>query len=93
MLAKFTKVKFPWAKIFFKPLLSALIMGIVTIIVYKLVFAFAASNLLAVGVAIIVAVPLYGILIVKTRAIQRDEIMSISIGRKIAKICDKLHLW
>lgn len=93
MLVKFTKVKFPWAKIFFKPLLSALIMGIVTIIVYKLVFAFAASNLLAVGVAIIVAVPLYGILIVKTRAIQRDEIMSISIGRKIAKICDKLHLW
>ena len=93
MLIKFTKVKFPWKLIFVKPLISALIMGVVTIGIYKVVFAALASNVAATGVAILVAVPLYGILIIKTKAITRDEMMSLSIGRKIARICDKLRLW
>ena len=93
MLIKFTKVKFPWKLIFVKPLISALIMGVVTIFVYKGVFAVLGSNLMATGIAILIAVPLYGILIIKTKAIRREEMMGISIGRKIARICDKLRLW
>ncbi|MBQ9708657.1 MAG: polysaccharide biosynthesis protein [Firmicutes bacterium] len=93
MLIKFTKVKFPWKLIFVKPLISAVIMGIVTIFVYKAIFALLASNLIATGIAILIAVPLYGVLIIKTKAIRREEIITISIGRKIAKVCDKLRLW
>ncbi|MBQ0078345.1 MAG: polysaccharide biosynthesis protein [Eubacterium sp.] len=93
MLIKFTKVKFPWKLIFLKPLISAVIMGVVTIIVYKVIFMAIGSNLVATAVAIMVAVPLYGILIIKTKAIGRDEMMGIGIGRKIARICDKLRLW
>ncbi|MBQ8151526.1 MAG: polysaccharide biosynthesis C-terminal domain-containing protein, partial [Firmicutes bacterium] len=93
MLIKFTKVKFPWKLIFVKPLISAVIMGIVTIFVNKAIFALLASNLIATGIAILIAVPLYGVLIIKTKAIRREEIITISIGRKIAKVCDKLRLW
>lgn len=93
MLIRFTKVRFPWKLIFIKPLISALIMGVVTIVIYKIVFAALASNTIATGLAILVAVPLYGVLIIKTKAIRRDEMMTLSIGRKIARICDRLRLW
>ena len=35
----------------------------------------------------------YGVLIIKTHAIRRDELLEISLGRKIVRLCDKLHLW
>lgn len=92
-LIKFTKVKFPWNKIFVKPLISSIIMGIVAVAAYKVVFMITASNLMGTAIAIIIAIPIYGILVIKTKAISRDEMMGISIGRKIARICDKLHLW
>ena len=92
-LIRYTKVKFPWGKIFVKPLISSLIMGAAALVIYKAAFAITASNLLGTAFSILVAIPLYGVLVIKTKAISRDEMMGISIGRKLARICDRLHLW
>ena len=53
----------------------------------------AGSNLIATAVSILAGVVVYGLMILKTKAIERDELMTISMGRKLAAICDKLKLW
>ena len=76
-----------------KPLISSLVMGALVLVVYKLLFMLAGSNLIATAVSILAGVVVYGLLILKTKAIERDELMTISMGRKLAAICDKLKLW
>ena len=43
--------------------------------------------------SIIVGACVYGVMIIKTKAITRDELISIKFGTKLAGICDKLRLW
>ena len=56
-------------------------------------FVLLGSNTVAALAAIVVGVIVYGLMIVKTKTILRDEMMEISFGRKLAQICDRLHLW
>ena len=43
--------------------------------------------------SVFIGVVIYGLMILRTKTIEREEMMSISIGRKLAVICDKLRLW
>ncbi|MDO4869951.1 MAG: polysaccharide biosynthesis protein [Bacillota bacterium] len=90
---KFTGVTVSVKQTVIKPFLSALAMGIVVFAAYKVVFMILGSNTLSTLVAILVGVCVYGVLIIKTHAIRRDELLEISLGRKIVRLCDKLHLW
>ena len=44
-------------------------------------------------VAILVGVVVYGLMVLRTKTILREEMMNISMGRKLVSICDKLRLW
>ncbi|MDD6310573.1 MAG: polysaccharide biosynthesis protein [Firmicutes bacterium] len=90
---RFTDVKVPVAKTIVKPMISALVMGVIVGFIYKGCFAIIGSNSISTLVSIAIGACIYGVLIIKTHAIERNEIMAISIGRKIAPICDKLRLW
>ena len=92
-LKKYSGVKFAVGITVIKPLISSLVMGALVLVVYKLLFMLAGSNLIATAVSILAGVVVYGLMILKTKAIERDELMTISMGRKLAAICDKLKLW
>lgn len=90
---KYSGIKFSAKLTLIKPLMSSVIMGIIVLIAYKCVFALTASNSLSTMVSILIGVVVYGLMILRTKTIQREELMSISIGKKIVSVCDRLKLW
>ena len=51
------------------------------------------GRLLLQALAIFIGVVVYGLMVLRTKTIRREELMDISFGRKIVSICDKLRLW
>lgn len=92
-LKKFSGVKLSVKMIVIKPLISALVMGVVVFFAYKGLFLVLDSNGTATILSVFIGIAVYGLMVLKTKTIVREEMMSISIGRKIAVICDKLRLW
>jgi stage V sporulation protein B len=92
-LKKYTGVKIKTSLIFVKPLISSVTMGVVAWVAYKLLYHLLGSNAIAAIVAVLLAVVVYAVMIIKTKAITRDELVGMPKGTKIVKICDKLRLW
>ena len=90
---KYSGVKFPVSLAFVKPLISSFVMGAVVILAYKGLYAVIGSNSISTMIAIVIGVIVYGLMIIRTKTISRDEMTGISAGRKLAAICDKLKLW
>ena len=91
-LKKHADIKVDTMDVFIKPLISALIMGISTIAVYKLVYMLLGSNLLGVAIAILSALLVYFVSIFKTRTISREEVEIIPKGDLIYRIAKKLKI-
>ena len=68
-------------------------MGIVVKILYIALMAVLGHNSVATLLAIAAGACIYGVLVIKTHTIRREELMGLSMGRKIVKVCDKLRLW
>ena len=75
-----------------KPLVSAVVMGLFVFGAYKL-FILTGHNSIATVLSILVGACVYGIMIIKTKGITRDEVLGIKFGGRIASICDRLRLW
>ena len=90
---KFTGVTVPVKQTVTKPLICAVVMGIVVKILYIALMAVLGHNSIATLLAIAAGACIYGVLVIKTHTIRREELLGLSMGRKIVKICDKLHLW
>lgn len=85
-------------KTFLIPALSSVVMGGAAYVAYQL-SAFmtsgagaGASNLISTLVAIMVAIVVYGVLMLKLKGINRQELSSMPGGRKIIRAAVKLHL-
>lgn len=92
-MKKFTGVRLSMRLIIIKPLISSVVMAIPVFFVYKLIFMVLGSNSIATLAAILTGVIVYGVMIIKIKAVTRDELMVNSLGRKAAAVCDKLRLW
>ncbi len=90
---RFTRVHISFKQMILKPLLSAAVMGVIVFFVYKGLMAVLPSNTAATLLSIIIGAVVYGLMIIRTKTIQRDEMMEISVGRKLAAVCDRLKLW
>ena len=90
---KFTDVSVPVKQTVVKPLICALAMGVIVKLAYIGCFAAGFGNTVSTLISILVGVGVYGVLVVKTHTIRREELLDISLGRKIVRLCDKLHLW
>ncbi len=92
-LKKYSGVKFDAPVAVKKPLISSIVMGVIVALIYAGINALTGSNSISTVISIFAGVIVYGLMILKTRAISRDELMTISAGRKLAVICDRLKLW
>ncbi len=92
-LIKYSGVKLSVKLTLVKPLISSVVMGVIVFAAYKVLFMVLGSNGTATLLSVFVGVAVYGLMVLRTKTIEREEMMSISIGSKIAAICDKLRLW
>jgi len=90
---RFTGVTVPVRQTVAKPLLCALVMGILVKLIYTVLMAITGHNSICTLLAIVIGACIYGVLIIKTHTIRRDELLGLSMGRKIVSICDRLRLW
>ncbi len=89
---KFIRYKQEVIKTFVLPLVSAAIMGAVTIGVYYLMLALTGSNILSCLVAIVVAVIVYALSLLLVKGIGEEEINMLPKGRSIAGILKRMGL-
>ena len=92
-LKKFTGISLDGRQIIAKPLISSLIMGVVVAGAYYGLMALSGSNTLSTLLGILVGVISYGMLVIRTKTILRDELMELPMGTRLVKICDKLNIW
>lgn len=81
-----------WNKTFLKPLIAAAIMGVVTYVVYQVMDVAIGGRFAATGIAIVAAVIVYAIAILKLGALSAEDIMALPQGRRIYILCDRLRL-
>ena len=91
-LRKHADVRLDLTDIFIKPLISAVVMGAATWIVYTLLFMAVQSNALATLISIIIAVLIYFFMVFKTGVLSKDEIELIPKGETLYKIAEKLKI-
>lgn len=90
-LKRATHYKQEYRQTFWLPGKAALLMGVVTFAVNKLLILFlpkAFCTLIALGVAVIV----YGVALLKLKALTPDDILTLPKGAKILKFLCKFHL-
>ena len=79
-------------KTFVKPLLAAVIMGVVTYAIHLVLDILIGGRFFATTVSILVAVIVYGISVLKLGVLSIEDIRDLPRGAKILRLCRKLHL-
>ena len=90
---RFTGVRLPIRLLAIMPLISSVVMGAAVFGCYEGLIRLTGSKPLSTLLSIVVGVVVYGVMVIKTKTIRREEMLEISIGRKLAAVCDRLHLW
>ena len=79
-------------KTFCIPLLASFVMGVMTYLVYQGIFLLTHNIYIAVFPAIIVAVAVYFVLVLKMGGLSRQELYEFPMGRRMSILADKMHL-
>lgn len=79
-------------KNFVKPLLAAVIMGIVTYVVHLVLDLLIGGRFFATIVSVLAAVVVYGVSVLKLGVLSIEDIRDLPRGAKILRLCRKLHL-
>ncbi len=79
-------------KTFVIPMISAAIMGGCTFGVYKLIFMVIKSNVIATILSIVVAVGVYGVLLIKLKCMDEEELRQMPGGTRLLGVLKKVHL-
>ena len=91
-LKKYADVKLDLGGTFIKPLVASAAMGVVTVLLFKGVYAVIGSNSISCLLSILVAVMFYFILIFITKTVTREEAIMLPKGNLIVRVAEKLHL-
>lgn len=100
VMRKYLKYRQEMDKTFARPLFSSVIMGAVAWGLYKGIYylldmvmdSVYVMNLLALGVAVVVAVLVYFVLVIKLKAVKEADLESLPKGRIFVNIAKKLRL-
>ncbi|MBR6584168.1 MAG: polysaccharide biosynthesis protein [Firmicutes bacterium] len=86
---KYTGTSFNFGMTFGKPFAASAVMGVVVFASYKMLFFIMKSNTIATLLSVCIGVAVYGVLILMTRAITKDEIRRLPKGDKLVRILDR----
>lgn len=91
-IRKYLNYRQEFLKTFLLPAVAAAFMGAAAFGVYKLVILIVKSNLIGTILAVITAVAIYGILLIKLHCIDEEELYNMPGGTKMIRISKKLRL-
>lgn len=91
-LYKYVGFKQEIIKTFILPLISAFVMGLVTYVMYEGINKITHSNILGIGVSVIIAIVVYGTMLLILRVVNEEELLNLPKGHKIVAILSKLHM-
>lgn len=77
---------------FLKPLFSSLVMGVACFGVYYLLDKILHSNTISTILGIVIAVLVYFVMVIKTKTITENELITFPKGSMIIKVFKKIHL-
>lgn len=79
-------------KTFIRPLISAIVMGIVTFVVYLIFDILIGGRVIPTVLSILIAVVVYAVCILKLGTLSKEEILALPQGRRIYGICKRFRL-
>lgn len=88
---RYVKVKLPFKKVFLKPAVAAVLMGVAVYPTYKLCATFY-GNTLSTLVSIVVGMAVYALVILLLKTFKEEDFSTLPAGTKIGRILKKLHL-
>ncbi len=77
---------------FVKPLIASAVMGVVALLVYLGLNAVIGGRWFPVCAAILAAIPVYVVVVLKIGALSEDDILALPMGVRLLRYCRKLHL-
>lgn len=86
---KYTGTRFDLGKTLIKPLISSVVMGLVTWGVFHVMYNVLDGSRMATLIAVLIAVVVYVVMIFVTKAITKEELAKMPKGNKLVKILDK----
>lgn len=78
-------------KTFVLPLIASAIMGVVTLVVYKL-FAMLIGKSVSTLLALVIAVLVYGVSLVVLGGLTEEDMLALPKGAHLARLCKRVHL-
>ena len=90
-IKKYMDYKHDFMAIFIKPFIAALFMGVFAFGSYWLLMK-VSNNIVSTIVAIVIGVIVYGILLIKIKAISEEEILDLPKGALLVKVLKKVKL-
>ena len=87
---KYTKTRFDFKLTYLIPCAASILMGAAAFAAYKFLFMVLESNTISTLLAIMIAVPVYGVLILLMRGITKEEIARLPKGDKLVRLLHKL---
>lgn len=91
-LKKYLEYNQEITKSFCIPLIASFIMGIVTLAVYYALFMLTRKIYIAILTAVIAAVIVYFVVVLKLHGLNRLELYEFPMGKRMATLADKMHL-
>ena len=91
-MKKYLEYKNPWKAAYVSPLIASAVMGLFAFGSYQLVHLAVKSNALSTMFAMMVAVIVYGVLLIKLGALSAAELKTMPGGTKLLRVFRKLHL-
>lgn len=91
-LKKYLEYNQEITKSFCIPLIASFIMGIVTLAVYYALFMLTHKIYIAILPAVIAAVIVYFVVVLKLHGLNRLELYEFPMGKRMATLADKMHL-
>ncbi|MCR5271683.1 MAG: polysaccharide biosynthesis protein [Lachnospiraceae bacterium] len=91
-LKKYSGYQIEIKKTYLIPLFSSVVMGVVTFILYKTLDMLIGINFVCTVVSIVVAVIVYGLLMLLLKGLTEEEIVRFPKGRTIAGLLKRIHL-
>ncbi len=79
-------------KTFIMPLVAAVFMGAVAFVAYYGLYYLIKSNFIALMIAVVLAVLVYFVLVIKLKVITEEEMTNFPKGNLVKKVAKKLHL-
>jgi stage V sporulation protein B len=81
-----------WEVTIVRPLVASVMMGIATYLTYRVLILVIPGRFLATACAVLVAMVVYAIAILKLGVLSEEEILGMPKGALILEICQKIHL-